>query len=507
MMIREVDGGAYAFVHDLVMRCVYESVPATVRRRMHHAVAQLYRDADLALYAQHLARSGDPSACRALLAAMRDKLAAYHYAPALELGDLCEGLATLASERLQLALLRGQAATGLGRLNEAVEYFGAALDLATSPAVRIEAVLLLAPVLNALDRLVDEERLIDETLPLAHAIGAHADLARLLQLRGNIHFPQGDYAMCRQLHREALRYARRARHADSEARALSGIADSYYAQGRMRRAYAIYDQCVARCELDDVAHVLAGNLAARGSTAAYLGLAEQALRDSEQAVACSERSGDRRAEVFARVTAVWALNDMGQDEPAREAVERALALAQRIGTSRFEPMLLEVSARLALRRGDASLAWRLITQAAAMVDRLQLQRYVGPWVQGSLALIAPEPALRDQALAQGAALLAQQCLAHNALRFHLAEAELALLEKRPANAGQCAQRLRALAGREPYPWIDHHVQLIEQSARWLETASGAALSALGALRETGVAYGFAATMPRWSATLQVLDPQ
>jgi tetratricopeptide (TPR) repeat protein/transcriptional regulator with XRE-family HTH domain len=507
MMIREVDGGAYAFVHDLVMRCVYESVPATARQRMHHAVAQLYRDADLSLYAQHLARSGDPGACRALLAAMRDKLAAYHYAQALELGDLCGGLATLASERLELALLRGQAAAGLGRLNEAVEHFGATLDLAASPAVRIEAVLLLAPVLNALDRLADEERLIEETLPLAHAIGAHADLARLLQLRGNIHFPQGDYAMCRQLHRDALRYARRARHAESEARALSGIADSYYAQGRMRRAYAIYDQCVARCELDDVAQVVAGNLAARGSTAAYLGLGEQALRDSEQAVARSERIGDRRAEVFARVTAVWALNDMGQDQQAREAVERALALAQRIGTSRFEPMLLEVSARLALRRGEASLAWRLITQAAAMVDRLQLQRYVGPWVQGSLALIAPEPALRDQALAKGAALLSQQCLAHNALRFHLAEAELALLETRPANARQSAQRLRALAGREPYPWIDHHVALIEQGARWLETASAAALSALGALRQTGAAYGFAATMPRWSATLPALNPQ
>lgn len=504
MMIREVDGGAYAFVHDLVMRCVYESIPATARQRMHHAVAALYRDADLSLYAQHLARSGEAGACRALLAAMRDKLAGYHYAQALELGDLCDGLATLASECFQLALLQGQADAGLGQMNEAAERFGAALDLAASPAARIEAALLLAPVLNALDRLADEERLIEETLPLAHAIDAHAELARLLQLRGNIHFPQGDYALCRQLHRDALRYARRARHAESEARALSGIADSYYAQGRMKRAYAIYDQCVARCELDDVAHVVAGNLAARGSTAAYLGLGEQALRDSEHAVACSERIGDRRAEVFARLTAVWALSDMGQDEQAREAVEHALALAQRIGTSRFEPMLLEVSARLALRRGEASLAWRLIVQAQALVDRLQLQRYVGPWVQGSMALIASEPELRDRALAKGEALLMQQCLAHNALRFYLAAAELALIAQQPASARQSAQRLRALAGREPYPWIDHHAQLIELGALWVETAAADAFSALQTVRRTGIAYGFAATMPRWSATLPAI---
>jgi tetratricopeptide (TPR) repeat protein/transcriptional regulator with XRE-family HTH domain len=501
-MIREVETGVYAFVHDLVMRCVYESIPAGARQRMHRGVADLYREADLAMYAQHLARSGDALACGALLAAMREKLAGYHYAQALELGHLCDGLAADEAERHVLALLQGQACAGLGQMNEAAARFRAALDLAPTPAAQIEAVLALAPILNALDRLADEEQLIERMLPLAQAIGAHAELARLLQLRGNIHFPQGDYALCRRLHREALHYARLAQHAQSEARALSGIADSYYAQGRLQRAYAIYDRCVGRCDADDVAPVAAGNVAARGSTAAYLGLREQALRDSEQAVASSERIGDRRAEVFARLTAVWVLSDMGQDEQAAEAVERALALAQRIGTSRFEPMLLEVSARLAQRRGDTSLAWRLITQAADFVDRLRLQRYVGPWVQGSVALIASERTLRDQALAKGEALLAQECLAHNALRFHVAAAELALLGQQPHVARQHARRLRALAGCEPYAWIDHHAQMIEQSARWVESGRAAAQAELIALLDAGAAYGFAATMPIWSATLK-----
>jgi tetratricopeptide (TPR) repeat protein/transcriptional regulator with XRE-family HTH domain len=503
MMIREVEAGVYAFVHDLVMRCVYESIPAAARRRMHHAVAQLYRETDLALYAQHLARSGDPLACGALLAAMSEKLAGYHYAQALELGHLCEGLAADDGERHSLALLQGRACAGLGQMNEAATQLRAALDLAGTPAAQIEAVLSLAPVLNALDRLADEERLIAQTLPLAHAIGAHADLAQLLQLRGNIHFPQGDYALCRLLHREALHHARLARHAQSEARALSGIADSYYAQGRMRRAYAIYDQCVRRGELDDVGHVVVANVAARSSTAAYLGLREQALRDSEYAVICSARIGDRRAEVFARLTAVWALSDMGRDEQAAEAVEHALALAQRIGTSRFEPMLLEVSARLAQRRGEASLAWRLITQAAELVDRLRLQRYVGPWVQSSLASIAPEPALREQALTEGEALLAQRCLAHNALRFHLAAAELALLGCNADLARRHARRLRLLAGREPYAWIEHHARMIEYGARWAESGGTDARADLAALLETGAASGFAATMPIWFATLNM----
>ncbi|MBN3817123.1 AAA family ATPase [Paraburkholderia sp. Se-20369] len=501
MMVKEVDAGAYAFVHDLVMQCVYESIPATARQRLHRTVAALYVGTDLALHAQHLARSGDAEACGALLAAMREKLAAYHYAQALELSRLCDGVATQAAERRQLASLRGQACAGLGQMSDACDWFRAALDLAASPAARIEDVLLLAPVLNALDRLADEERLIEQTLPLARAIDAKAELAQLLQLRGNIRFPQGDYVLGRQLHREALRHARRARHAQSEAQALSGIGDSYYAQGRMWRAYAIYDQCIRRCERLELPHAAAGNLAARGSAASYLGLREQALHDCEEAIARSARIGNRRAEVFARLTSGWALSDFGQDEQAQEAVEHALALARQIGTSRFEPMLLETAARLALRRGDAPLAWRLITQAAALVEQLQLQRYVGPWVQGSIALIAPEPALRDRALARGAALLTQRCLVHNALRFHLAAAELALLEKQPGRALQHARQLQLLAGREPYAWIDHHVRVIGLGAQWLETGSADTLRSLGARRQTGIVHGFVATMPRWGAAV------
>ncbi|MGG1949552.1 AAA family ATPase [Trinickia sp. NRRL B-1857] len=248
MMVKEIDAGTYGFVHDLVMQGVYESIPADARKRLHRTIAELYAQTDRALYAQHLARAGDLRACPALLAAMREKLAGYHYAQAFDLGLLCEGRATHTVERQALAFLRGQACTGLGRMSEACEWFVEALDLAVSPAAQIEAVLGLAPVLNALDRLDDEETLLEKTLPLAQAIGADVELARLLHLRGSIRFPQGDYVLCRQLHRQALRHARRARHASSEVQALSGIADSYYAQGRMSRAHALYDQCILRCE-------------------------------------------------------------------------------------------------------------------------------------------------------------------------------------------------------------------------------------------------------------------
>lgn len=501
MMVKEVDAGTYAFVHDLVMQCIYESIPIAARARLHGAVAQWYEATDLALHAQHLVRAGDARAGRALLTAMRERLGDYHHAQALDLGALGEGCTADAAERRELALLRGQAYAGLGRLNEACECFWSALELAASPALHIEAVLCLAPVLNALDRLEEEDRLLEEALPLAHAIRADVELARLLQLRGNIRFPQGDYVLCRQLHREALRHARRARHVHSEVQALSGIADSYYAQGRMGRAHALFDRCVQGCRTDGMEHAAAGNLAARGSTASYLGRCEQALLDSEDAIARSVRIGNRRAEVFARLTEAWVLADAGRDEQAQVAVEQALALARQIGTSRFEPMLLELSARLALRRGDDDEAWQWIMQAAALVDQLRLHRYIGAWVQGSIALIAPDPALRERALVEGAALLTERCLAHNALRFHLAAAELALLERQPGRAMQHAGHLRAVAPREPYAWIEHHAQLIEQGAQWLASGSAEIPRGLIEVRQAGIGSGFVATMPKWMVVI------
>jgi tetratricopeptide (TPR) repeat protein/transcriptional regulator with XRE-family HTH domain len=495
-LLREVEPGSYLFVHDLVMHCLYDAMPTVLREQLHREVASLYRERDRVLHAQHLLRANDPSAFDALLAAMNEKRLACQYDSVLALARQCAVFVERTRTNFPLALLSGQACSGLGQTVEAREHFQRALALAEQSQDQIESALGLAAVLNTLDCLDEEERLIENMLPIAQATQAHTALARLHHLRGNIYFPRGDYAECRRLHEEALSFARIGQHLETEAKALSGIGDSYYAQGRMQTAYEVFDQCVRLCERNGLVDVEAGNRSARGSAQFYLGQPEQALRDATDAIECSGRIGNHRAEVFSRLTAAWVLVASGQDASAEQELTCALALARNLGASRFEAILLEGLARVALHRSERGLAQTLILEAASLVERFELQRYIGPWIYGSLALIIDDAQMSRQALLQGEALLNQACLAHNALRFHVAAAEVCLLAGDFEQAGRHGQKLTVVTDAAPCPWVRHHSGLIDVAGQWLQAGDRRSEQTLRVLQRESAPLGYVATMPR-----------
>lgn len=95
-----------------------------------------------------------------------------------------------------------------------------------------------------------------------------------------------------------------------------------------------------------------------------------------------------------------------------------------------------------------------------MVVRLRLQRFCGPWVMGTLALLTDDAALRKRSLLQGAAWLTGDCLAHNAYRFFVSAAESALLDGDAVAAGFYTDQLALLGEAEPSAWVDYHVALL-----------------------------------------------
>ncbi|AXA57525.1 ATP-binding protein [Pseudomonas thivervalensis] len=495
-LLREVEPGSYLFVHDLVMHCLYDAMPTLLREQLHGEVANLYRMRDRVLYARHLLRANDPAAFDALLVAMGEKRLACQYDSVLALAGQCSVFVERTQGSFSFALLCGQACLGLGQTMEARAHFQRALAVAEQPQDRIEAALGLAAVLNTLDCLDEEERLIEGMLPIARAMQAHTALARLSHLRGNIYFPRGDYAECRRLHEEALSFARVGRDLETEAKALSGIGDSYYAQGCMQTASEVFDQCVRLCERNGLAHVEAGNRSARGSAQLYLGQPELALRDATEAIEGSARLGNHRAQVFSRLTAAWVLVAGGQDALAEQELTCALALARNLGASRFEAILLEGLARVALRQGERGLAQTLIMEAAGLVERFELQRYIGPWVYGSLAMISEDAQLSQQALAKGENQLTQACLAHNALRFRVAAAETCLLTGNIEQAIWHGQQMAALPESASCAWINHHVRLIGVAGQWLRSADQASGEKLKGMAREAQQMGFVATMPR-----------
>ncbi|SFU94800.1 AAA family ATPase [Pseudoduganella namucuonensis] len=501
-LLRPAGGGEYGFVHDLVMHCIYDTIDPSQLRQLHKVAAEAWRTRDAAQCAHHLYRANDAGALDMMLAAIRGRLERHQFEAALDLTAACNAADSTSFSSFPLALLRAHASAGMGHMGNARQYYRHAMMLAGRPADRIEAVIGLAGALNILEELEEEERLLDETVPLALEIGAEAALGKLLYLKGNIYFPRGNYAECRRYHEDAARYAQASDTSETQARALSGVGDSYYAQGRMRKAHELFGQCLAMCERHRYVHIEASNRAALGSTRIYLGDAAGAARDALASAAIARQVGNQRAETFARMTAGWALVADGRLDQASQEVEHGLDLARALGSSRFETFLMESQARVTWLRGDHARAERQILATAQQMERLRLQNFIGPWVLGTLALFTRDPATRKRALLQGAAHLTRDCLAHNGYRFHLSAAEVSLLDGDTVAAEFYADQLAAYAAQESCAWIAHHTELIRVYAQWLRAPGDAPRARLRALHRQSADYGYTQAAPRLHLALQ-----
>lgn len=501
-LLRMTAGEACGFVHDLVMHCIYDSIDPQQLRQLHGVAAQAWRARDAAQCAHHLYRANDPGALEMMLHAIRERLERHQYEAALDLAASCNAYDSTSFSSFALALVRAHASHGMGHMGHARQYYQHAIMLSGRAQDKIDAVIGLAGVLNILEELDEEERLLDETVPLALSIGAEAALGKLLYLKGNIYFPRGNYSECRRYHEDAARYAEAADMRETQARALSGVGDSYYAQGRMRKAFDLFSQCLAMCERQRYVHIEASNRAALGSTRIYLGDSAGAVSDALASASLAHQVGNRRAETFSRMTAGWALVADGDLDGATEQVESGLELARTLGSSRFETFLMESQARISWLRGDRLLAERQINATVQQMDRLQLHNFIGPWVLGTQALFTRDDAVRRRALLQGAAYLTRDCLAHNAYRFYLSAAEVSLLDGDLVAAGFYADQLLATAAHESCTWAEHHVALLRAYAQWLSEPNDALRCTLAGLDERSVRYGYAQAAPRLRQALQ-----
>ncbi len=503
-IVRATDRDNFVFVHDLVMQGIYESMPPAQRDETHLALARAYENGDSHLRAQHLHKARHADAPAALVAVIVERIADFQYAAALELIGQCQRIGYAPPDLYRLQLLAGRCHAKMGQTQEAKLAFTGALALALDQTERVAAVIGLATALNVLEDLALEETLLDDTIGATLAAGIEEGLAELYYLKGNIYFPAGNFAEGRRLHELSQRYARSG---DTEARALSGIGDSYYAQGRIVTAHGYFRACLALCEEHGLPEIEASNRFMLGTARLYLNQTDGALDDALASAELGRRVGNRRAEIVSRLTAGWALLSLGRAAEARAQVEQGLAIARNIGASRFEPFLTESLVRVLLLEGKVDEAHAQASLAWDMVQRNKLQKFIGPWVLSTLALVEPNAQARAAALEQGQALLDQGCVAHNALRYYVSAMECALVGQRP-------DAVRALIGRfaigtadEPAPWSNHHMAMAGAGADWLESGSAPHLAALREQMRKGQASGLGWVMPLWRLRMEpVLGP-
>jgi len=453
-LLRHLDGDRYDFLHALIRQGVYQALPERQREAMHAQVATHFELHDHALHAQHLHLARQAQAPQALLAAARARQDVFDHEAALSLLQSYGDIDYAPRDDHAHAMALGEVLARMGQMPQARLAYERARALAPDALTRLAATVALAGVLNVLEDLQAEEALIDEALPEAEGAQAHAELAALHYLKGNLYFPRGDVARSRLHHTQAMEGASRAGAARLQAQALSGLGDSYYAEGLMVTANDHFDRCLALCSAHALRDIEASNRFMLATTQIYLCQTDSALSHAVASADLARRVGNRRAEIVSRLTASWVELGRGRAQEAMQHIDEGLLISRGIGAMRFESFLQEAQARALHAQGDEVGARRTIQAALDGVERLKLHAFIGPWVLGTWALLHSDDSGQAlSALSRGETLLQKGCVAHNAYRFYASAMELHLLAGRHDAAAQAGQTWLQATGREATPWV------------------------------------------------------
>ena len=207
--------------------------------------------------------------------------------------------------------------------------------------------------------------------------------------------------------------------------ALGGLGDAEYARGRMLSANARLRSCVDLCRQHDFGRLAVANHAQVAHTMLYLAPQEDALNEALGAAEAAARVGHLRAELNARVAAMFALMVLARFETCRDMASEVENSDPTPGRAAVRPGT-PASPRACSARRRAAGRSRRAAAAALAAARATTLTFHGPWILGVLALAAGDPDASRQALAEAEAIIAGGCVGHNQLRFYPAAMQLAL---------------------------------------------------------------------------------
>jgi tetratricopeptide (TPR) repeat protein len=489
----ETDG--LLFSHALIRDGVYGSLLSDARGELHRRAAAYFAPRDAVLHAQHLELAEDPAAPAAYLAAARAQASGYNNERALELAQRGLALARQDADTCALSLLQGELLQDLGDTAAALDAYRRARDVAAAESEHSASLIGLAACLHVTDRYDEALAALDDAEAIADAAGLGLERARLHHLRGNIHFPRGRIEDCLRAHQTALRYAREFGSPEAEARALGGLGDAAYIQGRFLTAHAHFAHCVEVARRHGLGRIEVANLNMAAITRLYTLDLAASRSDCVQAIEAAARVGSKRAEMIAHHCLYFLLFIAGDLPAAMQAAQRALDLARQIGAPRFEAESLVFMAQVEQARDHAAEAEPLARRALD-ISRETGMRYMGPMILGVFAGISGDPEARALALAEAESLLADGAVSHNYLWFYPDAAESALARGEWERAARYAVALEDYVRPEPTPYTDFHIARIRALA-----AAGAGgrdepvHAALRRLRDQARQIGYVRALP------------
>ena len=448
------EGDDFLFAHALIQEGAYSTLLRARRRELHRRAADWFAASDPVLRAQHLDRAEDAHAPRAYFDAALAQRAAWLPDAALRL--IARGLqlavqASAHADRHALNCLKGELQRDLGDIAASIDTYRAEVASAPDEVCLCRAQLGLAESLRVSEGLVEAQALLDAAQQVAEQHDMVAELARLHHLRGNILFPLGRIDGCRDEHERGLAHARRSGSPEAEARALGGLADAAYAQGRMRTAFEHFSRCVELSREHGLGRIEVANRSMVGFSRMYLNEARQAREDGMAATRAAALVGQPRAEMLGETAGVYVALELGDVEETRLHLDREMRLIRQLGARRFEAQNLEVQGRLFIQTNERERAVKVLRDALEICHEVGTQ-FSGPKALSALSRAVDDPAERERLLVQGAELLRQGAVGHNHLWFYRDAIEAMLAGGDAAGARRYAQALEDYTQAEPLPW-------------------------------------------------------
>jgi class 3 adenylate cyclase/tetratricopeptide (TPR) repeat protein len=447
------EGEDFLFAHALIQEGAYSSMLRTRRRELHVRAAEWYSEGDLTLCAQHFDRADDERAAKAYLRAAAAQRSSYHIEAALRLASRGSEIAGDAADRHALICLKGELQRDLGNIASSVLSYREALKASPDGIARCQAQIGLAEGLRVSEGLNEALHLLEQAQETGEKHELTGELARIHHLRGNIYFPLGNIDGCKDEHERGFVYARRLNSPEAEARALGGLADAAYAQGRMRSAFEYFSQCVSLSREYGFGKIEVANRSMIGFSRIYLNEAQQAREDGDAAARAASLVGQPRAELLGETMGVFATYELGDFESMEGYLTRTMRLARQLGARRFEAQALELKARILLDTGRRKEAADMLQEALAICREVGTQ-FCGPKVASALARAVEDAKTRAAVLTEGQEMLSRGAVGHNHLWFFRDAIEAVFSAGDGAGALIYVSALEDYTRAEPLPWSD-----------------------------------------------------
>ena len=448
LLVRDDD--TLIFAHALIQEATYASLLLETARRYHRRAADWLGESEPELRAQHLERAGDPGAPVAYRLAAERLRDSGRLTLALENAERGISLAQTDADVEACALLAGHLRLDLGAPREALTHFETALGRARDDIGRGEAEFGIAASLRIVDDLIGAEAALDRAQAIAVAVDVPALGSRCRHLRGNLLFPRGLVDECMREHHAALALGERAQSPALVARALGGLADALYAQGRMGSAVDVLERCIAAARSSGAAAVEIANRPMAAHAECYMLRLDSAREMGETARKLARQAQNRRAELIALHSLMIVAIETGAFEEGLSFVDAAQGIVAELGAWRFEGENLIFGAELQAQAGKSALSADMARKAVGLC-REHAMSFIGPLALGIAAKLVDDEDERDTFLREGEALLAKPTLGHNHIFFRRYAIEAELAAGRSDEARRHAKALAEFASPEPLP--------------------------------------------------------